>query len=240
MNPEIKSSTNYSQFSFIPGNRNLSRGHLRKLSASIVEENLLAQHPIIVNERLQIIDGQHRFEVAKLHNLTVYYIISDVVSAFKEISLSQIQKPWKLDDFVNMYVYLDNDNYKQLKDFSSKYQIGIGIGASLLTHRSIGHGAGVINQQIRLGTFTVTHFTDATAFMESIEKIKPSLATGVYRDRHFLEAMRIIKTLAPIEEMVEKINQREPLFPMQIGVKDYLQSLEEMYNENRTTHIRFF
>ena len=74
----IEETVDYDKFSLIEGNRPFNKGLLLTLEESIVEEgNYLADNPIIVNERLEIIDGQHRWNIAKKLHLPLYYIISN-------------------------------------------------------------------------------------------------------------------------------------------------------------------
>jgi len=64
-------TTDYSKFNTLAGNRQVNIAHVKKLESSFDEEYLIS--PILVNEKFQIIDGQHRFEAAKNLKLPIYY-----------------------------------------------------------------------------------------------------------------------------------------------------------------------
>jgi hypothetical protein len=47
---------------------------IKKLEKKILKENKLAQWPIWVTEKLEIVDGRHRFLIAKKLKLAIYYV----------------------------------------------------------------------------------------------------------------------------------------------------------------------
>ena len=69
----VFSTTKYDMFSFLDANRKLNVRNYSKLINSMKEEQL--KIPIIVNEKFQIIDGQHRFTAEKELGLPVYYMV---------------------------------------------------------------------------------------------------------------------------------------------------------------------
>ena len=60
MKPVIQRTNKYDLFKRIESNREVNPAHLKKIEKSISEKNFLHLYPIIVNERMEIIDGQHR------------------------------------------------------------------------------------------------------------------------------------------------------------------------------------
>lgn len=70
---QVHTTKNYYLFKTINGNRDINQLHLTRLSESFKKRHLITI--IIVNERFEIIDGQHRFLVSKDLNLPVYYTI---------------------------------------------------------------------------------------------------------------------------------------------------------------------
>ena len=59
---QVKETKNYSMFTTIGGNRPLNELHLNRLKKSMEEELLIS--PIIVNEKHEVIDGQHRLRIS--------------------------------------------------------------------------------------------------------------------------------------------------------------------------------
>ena len=69
----IQKSKDYNIFKTLTGNRELNISHKEKLKKSFKENYLIS--PIIINEKYEIIDGQHRFNAARELGYYVYYIL---------------------------------------------------------------------------------------------------------------------------------------------------------------------
>ena len=63
----VMKSNNYDMFKFMEGNRKISSTNLNQIISSMKEKQLVI--PITVNEKFEIIDGQHRFSACKYLNL---------------------------------------------------------------------------------------------------------------------------------------------------------------------------
>jgi hypothetical protein len=62
----IQVTSDYDQFVIMEANREQNRGHIEAIKAAFGEMgNLTRVQPILVNERFEIIDGQHRFIACK-------------------------------------------------------------------------------------------------------------------------------------------------------------------------------
>jgi len=85
MTQQIEHSTEFDMFKMFSFNCEIKPKKLRKLKESIQKENLLHLHPIIVDDKYNIIDGQHRFTCARDLNVPIYYVQSENVSHFHVI-----------------------------------------------------------------------------------------------------------------------------------------------------------
>jgi ParB-like nuclease domain len=74
---EILKTRDYEQFKTITSNRDVNRLHVKKLSESIKQKNLLWAKPPLVNEKNQLIDGQHRLEACQLIGADFFYIVAE-------------------------------------------------------------------------------------------------------------------------------------------------------------------
>ena len=121
----VQKTTDYEKFSFISGNRNISKANLKKLLNSMEEKQLII--PIIVNEKYQIIDGQHRFTGCKELKKPVYYIINQGYGIDEVKRANTVGTNWDKEDFLNTYIQEDNENYIMLNDLKKKYGLQIGV-----------------------------------------------------------------------------------------------------------------
>lgn len=124
-NNGILSTTTYDMFKIIKGNRNIYPSHVADLTLSITQENLLAQNPILVNEKMEIIDGQHRLEVAKNNKLEIFYLVIPGTSIDQVIMLNAHKKSWNAKDYIDSYVSRGKEDYIWLKNFMDDYQLTV-------------------------------------------------------------------------------------------------------------------
>lgn len=134
----IKREYRYGLFKRIEGNRPLDENHIKKLMNSISEHGWYT-NPILVNERFEIIDGQHRFECMKRMNLPVEYVMMNGLTVNSCADLNDCVKRWKMDDYINLYAAQGNDSYVALQQLSEKYR-GV-VGAICIARLMKGFGA---------------------------------------------------------------------------------------------------
>lgn len=73
----MKKTKKYSQFLLYEDfHRKTTQEYFLQLEKDILQENKLKENPIEITERLEIIDGRHRFLIAKRNNLFIYYKIT--------------------------------------------------------------------------------------------------------------------------------------------------------------------
>jgi hypothetical protein len=121
--PTIKMSNDYSSFVRIKGNRNLNKAHIRRFKEALSEDaTSIKYNPILVNEKNEVIDGQHRFEALKALSLPVYYIQVDELELKNAQVLNKLSKPWNPMDYARSYAELGNKNYITYIEFKEKYR----------------------------------------------------------------------------------------------------------------------
>lgn len=116
---KVYRTNDLSIFNQIDGNRVPNLQHIRRLSASIKEYGMKC-NPILVNERMEVIDGQHRLMAAKDADSFVYYIIVNGYTLKEVHALNLNQKNWTKKDFMDGYANMGIESYVKLKRFSEK------------------------------------------------------------------------------------------------------------------------
>jgi hypothetical protein len=134
-------TTNYDLFKKIEGNRELNPAHLAKLALSIAKKNLLEYAPIMVNESMEVIDGQHRLEVARKSKLPIYYTIVPSAGLDEVIELNTTLRNWRLSDFVDSMIVKGNKTMAYLREFCDEYNLSLSSGIIL-------HVGGVAGQHL--------------------------------------------------------------------------------------------
>lgn len=129
----VYQTNNYNQFNILVGNRPVSKLHVRRLKKSFEKRYLMS--PIIVNEKFDIIDGQHRFCAAKELGYPVNYIVVEGYGLEEVKSLNTNNSNWKKRDYLDAYVDLGYESYIKFKKFMNTYEdFGIGSCEVLLSN----------------------------------------------------------------------------------------------------------
>jgi hypothetical protein len=113
---KVYKTNDLSIFKTIEGNRPPNPQHIRRLADSITVNGILC-NPILVNQKYEVIDGQHRLLAAKKVNSDVYYIILENYGLNEVHALNLNQKNWSRKDFMEGYANMGIESYKKLKLF---------------------------------------------------------------------------------------------------------------------------
>tara|TARA_R110000803_G_scaffold196198_1_gene259477 strand:+ start:99 stop:887 length:789 start_codon:yes stop_codon:yes gene_type:complete len=144
----VYKTNDLSMFSEVEGNRPPNPQHIRRLSDSIKTNGLLC-NPILVNEKMQIIDGQHRLLAAKDSNSDIYYIILKGYSLKEVHALNLNQKNWGKKDFMNGYADMGVESYIKLRGFTRNHKgFNFGSAVSMCSNRA-GNGCSSLNDKYR-------------------------------------------------------------------------------------------
>lgn len=233
-------STDYKKFRNIQGNRSLNELKIKRIIKEIETGNDVLDHvPILVSENkksLDIIDGQHRFEIAKLLKRPVHYIVRPEISLLNIAKVNSNVEKWKPVDFINCYIATGNDNYQKLSNYIEDYQIPLGVSLMLLSKGMLKHdGSGgntwnTLKAQFESGTFEVKYMKQAKDIAEACAKFRDFKG---WNSRGFVIA--ICKVLAAdvvdFEEFSSKVAANIKDLQSKSNYKEYLTALENIYNK---------
>lgn len=146
---KIEKTSDYEIFKKHENNRILSETNIRNLMFSIKSQNLLSFRPILVNERMEILDGQHRLEAAKRLSVEIFYQVKKDSTHEDIVLLNNNQKTWEFEDYLNYYCSLWNENYIQLREFIRKRDITMKEIKNILSKSS----GGWMYRQFKTGGF---------------------------------------------------------------------------------------
>lgn len=139
-------TTNYEQFKILTDNRDINSLHVKRLVESFNEMHLVS--PIIVNEKMEVIDGQHRLQASKETGVPVYFIMV-LGYGIKEVQrLNANQKNWTKLDFLEMYCAQGKKAYVEFRDFMEQFpELSFQACERILTGYSKGTRSGHVNGQ---------------------------------------------------------------------------------------------
>lgn len=123
----VQSTQNYEQFKFLQDNRErIKDSHVRSLVKSITARNMLEFRPIIVNQDMEIIDGQHRLKAAQQLNVPIFYQIQ---TKFHETDIIAYNCAlnWNMYDYMNFWTKRHKPDYLKLQDFMKQNGLSLGV-----------------------------------------------------------------------------------------------------------------
>jgi hypothetical protein len=231
---QVHTTTDYSMFKPIDGNRNKNELHIARLKTSMATNYLFTV--IIVNEKYEIIDGQHRFECIKDLGLPLHYIICKGYGLSEVHMLNANSKTWNADDYLEGYCNLGLKDYLVYKDFKNKYKIGHNECMALLAGS---HTIGNKNKIFYSGHFKVTHLFEAEDIMDKILMIEPYYNAKGIRRRTFIYTMVILMQNENFEftEFLQKLKIQPTALQDCNTVDQYKLLIEEIYNYKRSRKI---
>lgn len=224
---QVQKTTDYKIFKDVASNRDVDRLHVKKLEKSIREKNLLALNPIIVNEKMEVLDGQHRLEAAKKLKVEIYYVVSNEIHHDDISKLNSNKKNWTLMDYIN---YFTVKGVKEFKDLSKLINEFPDYPPTFLIAVASGDGSKQ-RQNILNGRLVMDGLAEARQIIGYIGDFAQHFdhCTG----SRFLEAMLFICNTGLYDHntMLTKL-QRNPgaLVPC-ANKKQYVKLLQEIYNK---------
>lgn len=120
--PPIQRTKDYSQFKRMEGNREVTARRAAKIRKSIEKVGYIP-NPIIVNEYLEVIDGQGRLEALKNLGLPVLYIVVPGLTLKDCVSMNVNSTQWGVKDYIMSFAETGNVNYKRLLNLIETYEL---------------------------------------------------------------------------------------------------------------------
>jgi hypothetical protein len=118
-------TTKYDAFKYLPGNRGICENKVKTIKKSIQQYGYIGE-AIIVTNKFEIIDGQHRFNALKELNMPIIYSIVTLnqVKYKAAQNMNSAQSGWRFNDHINSFASLGNLNYVNLKNImmNEKYK----------------------------------------------------------------------------------------------------------------------
>lgn len=239
MNDKILQTKNYATFGIIEGNRVVNESHVKKLKQSISQLDL--KIPIVVNEKMEVVDGQHRLQARKELGLPVFYIVVNGLGLRETQRVNSAAKNWNDKDFLNSFVKQNYAHYKTYKKFRETYQFGHTETMNILSG-SIGGGNNNQNQDFKEGNFSVSNLDRAIDWAEKIYQVQPFYKG--FKRRSFVGAMiRCFRhEQYDHDEFISKLSYQSSKMVDCTSIDQYLRIIDEIYNFKRkpADKIRFF
>jgi hypothetical protein len=227
----VHTTRDYSLFKPIEGNRNKNLLHINRLKKSMEDKYLFTV--IIVNEKYEIIDGQHRFDVIHELKLPLNYIVCNGYGLNEVHILNQNSKTWTSDDYLDGYCNLGYNEYILYKDFKERYKIGHYECMWILNGSQLKNPTEVFYS----GKFKVKDFYKAIEIMEKINKIEVYYKNCKRRSFVFAMLQLMKNKNFKFNEFLNKLKIQPNSLTDCTTTGKYISLIEQIYNYKRRDKI---
>ena len=230
----IYESDDYSMFNILSSNRKvyLNGRKMEKLVKSISSFGQLL--PGVINDKYEVIDGQHRLSAAKILGKPFKFIIVPGLSINQVIEVNNSQKTWTSEDFLQSYIERGNENYKTLDRFRKAYD-----KLSLMNIRALlgdNRLSGSFEEGgLEIHDYDIIRANKIANFIYKIANVYPN-----YNRRSFITAVISMYKTPKFEESTflrHLLANRNGLYDC-INIKNYLRCFESLYNKGLQQNSR--
>ena len=237
----VEITKEYSNFKLSLENRdvNLKKNKAKKLRQSLKKHGWIPSFPMTCfkngSEQLIILDGQHRFSIARELGMPVKYVVVD-----QEFDISEInntQDTWKLKDYLSRWQKAGKDAYFEIEEFISSHpNITLSSAISLLGGQY--HGDISLKNKYKEGRFKIKPKSRGVAYriancFESIIEINKdakhnNMLKAIYKCFHVesFDSERLIEQCKKNPAMIQSYSKTE----------DWLDLLQEIYNHGKRSN----
>lgn len=244
---QVYTTTDYEKFKPLAANRPVNKVHVRRIRDSLYLKRLVC--PIIVNEKLEIIDGQHRYSALKEAMMPIDYIIVNGYGIYEVQVLNTNMKNWSQIDYLNAFCEMGVPSYLLLKKFLTLYphfsikSAGVIIRGSYENSKKVDKNlTGTKSGSIKLrpfeeGDFEFPNFEIACERANTVMEFKDIYP--YFSNDKFIRSVIHMTSIAGYDNqrMVDKLSSYGGPYKIYANTKQFLEFLEDVYNYRMHTKV---
>lgn len=239
----LKLTDEYDMFELMDANRSIDLSHVRTLKDSMKEHGVLI-NPILVNNDMQVVDGQNRLEACRQLGEPIYYLIVGNYGIKEVQALNLNQKNWTQQDYAESFAEMGYEHYQRLLNFCEEYdEFGLGSCIKLLQNstaaKNISQKRARITdsdeyynqkQVFEEGTWKITDYEKAEKWANNLRTIGKYYSG--YKRSAFVSSMISLlnKPQFDIDEFLRKLSYQSNALDDCSRVSQYIELIEEIYN----------
>ena len=235
---QVYSTANYDAFKILNGNRSVLEPRKRMIMKSIKERGWI-RNPIIINENMEIIDGQGRFEALKEMSIPVEFVLHERATIDDCIALNIKQKNWGNLDYIHCYAETGNKEYilleKLIEEYKGKLDFTIVIQIAGATTKDAS------NNLIKYGKFRIMDHDTVKKRLDYVFEMFNIIGAERGRMRVWGAIFKFVYYCDAINKHVlaKKLNDRIETVVPAVTVSGGITQLESVYNFGRNNKVYF-
>lgn len=234
----IRQSTDYSLFNTVLGNRTVRPAHVKKIRTAIERDpESIKYNPVLVNESMEVIDGQHRKAAIEQLGLPVYYVMVEGLQLQDVQKLNSVAKQWQPIDYAEAFKQLGNQNYAYYVDVKKNPDLTLNHD-SLMRYLALNNP--ITSQSFNEGRLRVDDID------KSIELLNQLHEVGNYYKRYNIRSFALAFLRLAREDRYDhkRMMKQMKLYSDQIEdyskETDYFKALNRVYNWNKNDKNKVF
>lgn len=228
---KVESSRDYGMFKRMRGNRPAHPRHVRSIaSAYAANPDSAKYNPILVNEKFEVVDGQHRLEALKSLGLEVYYLQVPGLGLRDVQRLNQNARSWRAIDFARSFAELGNKNYQMYMEFREEYLLTHTLTVMALTLSRLDSEGTRSTERFRNEEFVVLDLKQAHAFIRDLLEVGQIYQN--FRAKAFALAFLQLWRSPDYnqEHFITQLMKRAHTIGRRAKTADYAEALNAVYN----------
>ncbi|HSH51412.1 MAG TPA: ParB/RepB/Spo0J family partition protein [Bacteroidales bacterium] len=239
----VRKTDEYDLFKLMDANRSIDPSHVKTLKNSINEHGVLI-NPILVNNKMQVVDGQNRLEACRQVGEPIYYLIVDDYGIKEVQALNLNQKNWTQQDYAESFASMGYEHYENLLKFYNDYdEFNLSSCVKLLQNSTAARNIAQkrartsdsdeyynFKQVFEEGTWQIRDYSKAELWADYLRKIGEYYSG--YNRSSFVNTMIGLfnKKQFDVDEFLRKLSYQSNSLNDCTRVGDYLLLIEEIYN----------
>lgn len=243
MQNQILTTNDYSIFRKMNGNRGVDEKRVNGLMKSIRKIGWIS-NPIIVNKKMEVVDGQGRLEALKRLAMPVEYHIVDGANLEACRVMNTNNKAWKPIDYITSYADSGIKDYQRIKDIVDHYHVSV----DTVILSSGKNSSGATTEAIRNGTFEFSEddYNNACQALDIREKYLSVLdkfgGRRTTRDKVVFYLVEYGKVHPGVDhdKIIEALESCDPHEVYAQNFERLLESIQDVYNYNKRKGGRLY
>lgn len=229
---EVFQTKNYEMFKFRNDNRSIRQYHVQELVNKMKEKGWIQGSYAVINEKNEVIDGQHRILAARTIGIPVSFTIERKTSFDTIQDLNQSQVNWSKYDHVHGWVTKQNQNYIILEGFMKRYPEFKITEMMMFLSNSF---TSVTKETFESGRFEVRSVRVGEEWINNFRQLKPYFEKGYNKSifvRSLIKVMSKKKEFS-FDQFIHKVSIRPGSIHLCGTVDQYVEMIENIYNFQR-------
>lgn len=239
MNETVKSTYNYDLFKYQSWNRQIDEANLKRIDREVKKVGW-RKHPIFVDSKGYVYDGQHRLAYAKEHQLPIYYVVIDGLKKDDCQIMNTTRKKWTANDYIHFYAKQGNVNYQRIKSLCEQFDF---VPASIIVSAIHAQAYGGHDQSaLQNGNLLVTEkqYKDGIAKLNFYKKVNPYIKKIGGKTSQLFNAIGFCYDFDKVdnERLFDVIKKRIGSITPPANLEWALRGIEEIYNwHNKASYV---